>query len=376
MALVFLAAHADGAFRLPKELAPATIQDKSCRGRWKLPESPWFSGRLTSARGLSLAHSHHPTGALTLLVKLSRGVEYRGPLTNWSCEHDFLWMFLGRALDTYSLHIDATFHVLAPLPVRSKDRGFSKVQVRTHNSEFDVQGMSFAKVSAIVADVAQLPVIPGAAIKQALGVTEAAWQVFVRTRPMLWIPEPVALLIGRNQWATLMCRHGWDHSHRQIGEAGQALRRHLEWPSSDWVRHVHQHSLSSRRGPTLDLPFSARHADSVVSLLRQAAPALLSSLDEELAGDKRFEFEEAVQRLLSFSSACSTAHIGNDSVVRAERLLNNLRLASYLRNRSKLRDVVVQSFRVAFPHISADRIADMARGVKVHDAGTISHCQI
>lgn len=300
MALMFLAAYADGHLRMPAELAFDGKLGKKRRVRWKLPQPPWFQDRVASARGrpgLLQTHYQHPTDAVTLLVRVSPGVEYTGPLTNWTIEHDLFWTYLGQGLDSYSMQVDMAFHVLMPLPLpaRGSHHKRSKMQMHSHSTgNLDARALSYAKTSAMVADVAQLPITRGSDIKSVLQVSEESWQIFLRTRPVLWIPEPLALLVGRSQWSTLMFRAGWDEAHKRTCEAATALRRQLQWPSAEWLQHLRRHGRRrSQCSPRLEFEFAPRHADAIVALLRQAAPAWLGNLDDELRAERTLDLEDA-----------------------------------------------------------------------------------
>ena len=152
---------------MPAELAFDGKLGKKRRVRWKLPQPPRFQDRVASARGrpgLLQTHYQHPTDVVTLLVRVSPGVEDTGPLTNWTIEHGLFWTYLGQGLDSYSMQVDMAFHVLMPLPLpaRGSHHKRSKMQMHSHSTgNLDARALSYAKTSAMVADVAQLPIARG-----------------------------------------------------------------------------------------------------------------------------------------------------------------------------------------------------------------------
>ena len=71
----------------------------------KLQQQDWFQRRVAEC-GDDGGQSRLDNQRLQLLVRISPGSEYRGALTPWDAEEQFLWDSLERPLDAYSLHID------------------------------------------------------------------------------------------------------------------------------------------------------------------------------------------------------------------------------------------------------------------------------
>ena len=97
------------------------------RGLKLQQQQDWFQRRVAEC-GDDGGHFHLDNHRLQLLVRISPGSEYRGALTPWDAEEQFLWDSLERPLDAYSLHIDQVVFVdnapVAPSIDWGKPRGF------------------------------------------------------------------------------------------------------------------------------------------------------------------------------------------------------------------------------------------------------------
>ena len=354
---LFLAAYADGSLRA-----------NAHRARLRLPKFAWFTELLRKARaGCRFKFDGH----LSLLVKVSPGHEYQGPLTPWSIECDLLREFCGGGSDAYSLHIDAVYHVVEPPVPANIQRNRWRPTVRSYTSHcLDVGQLQFIKATDDIRDNSwgQTPVtsLSATEVKNTEGVSDAAWAYVCHERPMLWIPEPIMLLVARLQWSSILLKANISQrADVRLDLIGtQLLPRFsldaFSWPTEAWIQRV-------ARGPPTSssflLPLESRHVLSLISVLRELAPDSLARLEPELAPDKRVELEDLVARLLTESSRetcrqpapsrqpafshCERRDSAADHRNRVSSLLKAFVIATRLRSRASLGIVMRESLALA-----------------------------
>ena len=127
MTLLFLAPYAPNVRHQPREV------QKSASEMTVLQRADWFVDLLREHGGEHLlsrpgrvggqpCERRSDTMALSLVVRVSSGCEYSGPLTQWSRQEIYLWRYLRRPLDAFSLRIQGVVRLDPPLVVHAGER--------------------------------------------------------------------------------------------------------------------------------------------------------------------------------------------------------------------------------------------------------------
>ena len=195
--------------------------------------------------------------------------------------------------------------------------------------------------------------------------------------PILFVPECILQLISLDKWETLLLMLGPQHSTTAKTHAACLawLRKAMLWPGDRYLQQ-----MAPYVGACVSQPCHALDEQSVLFLLdmlRESSQSLWvdSALKDAEAEVQYLHMEQAFEglKVLALSFGCSA--VGSKSVARSgEDLINALRAAHHVRNRSRihdLQDVMLNFMPAALQELgrSVTRKAPAGATISRHQAG-------
>ncbi len=201
----------------------------------RLPQEAWAEARFREA-GVSLEVDSHAAARAQVtvqgLVSLSR-VFLRSVLAAWGEEAFYLWEYLGRPQDAFTVHVKEQHRITHPFQIHSRRRLPPSGRARDISNVYTGEAISitiggegmFFTLDDLVPQV-ELESSPGnicsgGFVLQRHGVPPECWgQV-----PVLLLPEPVSVLLFAGRWRELLLLARWP----------AATLLWPDWPPADWV---------------------------------------------------------------------------------------------------------------------------------------------
>ena len=184
--------------------------------RLRLPEASWFKQRL-ACHGVECSWGaqrlHHDAATQTRLsglVKLRPALPWQGPLTNWGSEADLLWNYSERPLNSYSADIMDVAFLVEPL----------EVFALTINETVFRPSVGSTFMPSVTTDLLSGMFCSGPggggrrSVREIVESWGVEWGADVVNIPCISLPQPVADLMGRGAWHTLLLLArvpGWLH---------------------------------------------------------------------------------------------------------------------------------------------------------------------
>ena len=334
LAMIFLCGYANG-HRRSRDSAKNRIP------QW-LPEPEWLLKRLEEAGLMSELRKAARSALFVMSARvqaialLGPGICYQGRLTPWTQEAEHLWQYWKCPAASFSLDVQDRCSLVQPVTISSA-RGCS--------GNVGLKHILFQ---------ANTPVVDGTAMMEATTSGErmplSEW--FRRNGrqdllhllpdvPILFVPEVVLLLLIRKKWDALVLNAYNHHIQKQHASALLCLQQTVGFLQ-----------LQIWRGLEILGATRSRCQRIAVFLLEKQASAILASCNSGAqANSVRKQLEDAAEALQHFLLSCDKRAQGgvnaSNFMLSAAELVNAIRFARYVRNRSKIniiKDSVIEAF--------------------------------
>ena len=331
-----------------------------------LPEPTWFVNRLQAANldgELREISSTRARGALnidssrlTALVRLSPGVCFAGRLTPWPQEAELLWQYFHCPLAAFSVIVKEALRLEQPVSVASArgSRGNVSLKHALFQTNAVVLDDSFACVSSTGARLTTRDVAHKWGLPPDMDLGDV---------PCLWTPDVILKLILLGRWENLVLRLSSHAMQKDHNVALRWLRDFMHWPSEADVARLSAHGKAFMRPPARSL--SSQDAQFLLSEIRGRADSILTdSTDPETT---QISLEQSVEGLQTFllEFQPTTAKGGSrrsTAAKSAEQLINAIRVARHVRNKSKLGEIQGAFLEAILP----PSLHDLAKAVAEH----------
>jgi len=333
----------NGQYVSSSRVYPLNGQDEGKTHPCMLPRHPWFEDLLALHKiPVATSASTDDLGIrLVGLVQVTASKLYHN-LASLSCEEEFLHEYYGFALDAFTLAVKDVWCLKEPCPVEGHRRAPGAIIQNASPST----GFAYPFAKYDHAQVHQA----GCDVCHSLEIMCDSKGVSVAHIPMAYLPQPVADLICKASWTSIMGLARW--LHRNKGGASQ-FRKMLEWPSEAELQHLcSQIQVQKRQLPQNLTPDLLR---SWVRMLKTWAPAIYSA-GEQRRGEDDIENEDQVQLDTMVHSMNSLAdsldYSCTTSTAKPERemqLIETLRMAFDLRDRNNLKRVIRRAISIVVP---------------------------
>ena len=182
------------------------------------------------------------------------------------------------------------------------------------------------------------------------------WRVHESDLDCYMLPQPICELACRQQWHTLLCAASWTSSIPGL----------LKWPTQSW-----HDSLGKKFGQTLPqpssqpAPLSGSTAASLRDALREWAPGIIERASGDEAGEA-MRLQRYVRALDDYTrlasgigaSAGSTEEKRGGCRHTALHMVKSVVLASKLRHKGRLQEILRECIDVAVPPAIRDQCRD------------------
>lgn len=158
--------------------------------------------------------------------------------------------------------------------------------------------------------------------------------------PVMWLPECILELISFQEWSTILILHSPSHStaKRTHQVCLSWLRNALQWPSDIDVQQMVQHT--GRFAQKAAVPLDEHGVMFLLDVLRQTKNSLLDELEEHEAEHMYLQMERAAEGLHFLAASFeSTSGLSKNAGKSGELLVNAVRIARHVRNRSNLQSL-------------------------------------
>lgn len=364
-----------------------TRSSKKTRVPQWLPEPPWFRESLEASDVLSTLSelkssearqrgSVHAHGAeVRGLVRLRPGVVFDGPTTQFDRESQLLWEYWGRPRSAYSLEVVEFFELAEAAHVRQRKAGDA-------TSPASLQFYVFQPSVPVLRDDTMLQTNQGAAAWGAIRVEcgfERDSDSDVQLIPVLFIAEPIFMLLRRGRWKSLLLHfQGLDRKGRGVSrtvlECLLYLQRTMGWPSGLEIAALrsHAHDVQARSEETLTWESVAFIAEE----LRKRAGVIVGDVETLEGQERQLQLEAALRGLEVLADGLCPKNSGSHIRRRTtpgERIIEDFRAVRLLRNRADLKSMKGAIIRALMPR----QLQNLAR-VMMYDplaASTLSSYQ-
>eukprot|EP00971_Amphidinium_carterae_P352264 6492516-Amphidinium_carterae.1 len=370
--------YCDGTMKAPKQFrASSGVQWRLKKPEWLIerlqqhhcPEEISATLRINQKRNVSSATSG------TLLLRVEPGCVYSGPLTRWSRDEFFLFNYLFRPLDAFSLQVKAAV-ILEPAVNMDVDAAAS---VRKGSYIFDVSGSTFPNPNNIqIHSAGAQPVaLSVAAVNKLLNLSPSDdWQTLHRSVVGLWMPDPLLFLMKQGAWAGLICQQRWLEGWRNTRL--RQLFEPITFPHNAWLEQLRARNLLHANIPdetsSLQGYLNPASAASMAYTLRKHSTTILEAVAEDDLEDEQIKMESLVRYLDRVSQ--TTLPKGPQHVYDASRIILALLAAMLIRNVHELQTVVWAGLAAAAPHLSRSAIQQMLGACKLPSGATLSKKQL
>ena len=316
----------DGSFSRPRMMAQ-TAWFSRVIAEQKL-ESQMSLGN--SRRGVNQTADQCP---VEVIVNVSKGTVYEGPLTAWTNEEEVLWETLGRPFAAMSLCVQHSVILQRPCVMQRP----SQVKIPIFSPAVPASGVRLSGFDT----AAPQELLDETGLLHALQVSADELQAFFK-KPLCFAVHPVILeLIKRSAWSTLMLCAKWREplAERLLPGWRDALR------SADLLKkHVSVPSVA----------FSQTDAGVLATNLKMWSQSILATASsEDDAACLKLALEEAVLKLEAFHG--SKLLSSSDSSYQHETIVAALCCSMKLRSRSQLAPLLRDAIASMYPHIDLDR---------------------
>lgn len=313
----------------------------------RLPDGPsaeWFKELLVHygvAQGVCEFGACN--ASLVALVK-AKPDRLHNELAAWPAEAGFLHSFFHEAGDAFTMTIEDVWAMECPLNYYFQQRTAGATASKVSPSS----GVAFP-----VAATDLQPVTRVGACKQDIRLVQHVLRHHGVRRPVpvLYIVQPIADLIVRGAWRTIMGLARW------LRAGADAFRYTLPWPAVADLRRLMQQVCASdsaaRDAPRLTPALLKKWAEQ----LKEWSPAILSHCQQQPQQQEDIEGDHEHTSLLLLSMTRSMEAMSRSlqpsavdlDVSPQMRLIDTLRLAFNLRDRSSLMGVLCKSIALTAP---------------------------
>lgn len=183
----------------------------------------------------------------------------------------------------------------------------------------------------------------------------------MRDIPVMWLPQCILDLMTLQRWRTILLPFEPGHVAARKVHAGCIawLQKVLGWP-----READLHAPLGGSGPKPERPLDEQSVLFLIDVLRQSRDSILAELNSDPCiseGENTYlQMERALKGLqLLARSFGSKPNVGKTSAKSGEDLINALRAAQHVRNRSKLQ----QLQKLMLENFLPDELQGLARSV-------------
>ena len=290
MALLFLAPYSSGSRKRSLGSGARTRHERTT-----FPSVPWLHdelGRHDAGHLLDATSQTYKVGSSVqcpIVVKVSAGAHYDGPLTKWSREERYLWLLHMRPLDAFSLRIHSAVCVTPHAHVGAGTR--RRLELWAPRTAVTV-GDAMMRRAGQPAPLTQPQVF------SALGISASEWEHFLQRPTCMLVPSHVLFLISKGSWHALMGRAQWVTARGAAALPAKRLQQSLQFPALTWARRLVESGRVrsfSQREPE---PLTPACASDIAERLKKFATAVVEATSE--AQDRAvitMELEQIVRRL-------------------------------------------------------------------------------
>ena len=331
----------DGSYRWTAE--------RDWKGRWYVPRAPWFTKLLQHHGFQDRAHD------VPVIVKVTAGHTYAGPITQWGPEEWLLWVYHMQRVDSYSLTIAERF-VFGNI---SFELQRDLRQHRKKHCYWSKQGISYdGQVGFLFSSrmATQGVLMDGSHVKERFSID--AWE----SVSVHLLPAPVVFLISKNAFHTLLMRWHW------------GCHVLTDFPPAGWTPDSGQVNLQDRT----DKMLSPQAAHSIAGFLRKFAPVILATADEDVESFQlQLELEHAIGALDGHSGLIPYPVLPSRcTAYQVEAIVRTLIIASQLQNRAKVASLLQSSLAVLFPGHSTEDLKKLTNIQSVPSGGSLTRNQV
>ena len=314
---------------------------------------------------------HIESAKLTALVRLEPGVCFSGRLTPWPQEAELLWQYLQCPQGAFSLHVKDALRLDQPVIVSSVRGSRGNVSLKHALFQTNAQVLNASSV-----------LVTSQGIRLTLPEVFERWgcdpnSITLADVPCLWTPEVILALLLRGRWENLLLKHSVHHIQKQHGLVLFWLRSLMQWPTDEDMVRLQGYGKTCVQAPSHAL--DAEDARFLLHWLRDHASAIIRESNEPEAMQLKLEqASEGLQVfLLAFQAGAASAGTGGKRLSNlaksAEHLVNSIRVARHVRNKSKLARIQNEFLDAAMP--PALQNFAKAAGRKPVSGSTISKSQ-
>ena len=267
-----------------------------------------------------------------VIVNVSKGTVYEGPLTAWTNEEEVLWETLGRPYGAMSLCVQHSIILQRPCVMQRP----SQVKIPIFSPAVPASGVRLKGFDT----AARHELLDEAGLLRALQVSADELRAFFN-QPVCFVVHPVILeLIRRSAWSTLMLCAKWR----------EPLAERL---LPGWRDAMRAADLVKKHVPVPSVGLSQTDAGVLATNLKMWSQNILATTSsEDDAASLKLALEEAVLKLETFRGSRLVS--SSDTAYQHETIVAALCSSMKLRRRSDLAPLLRDAIASMFPHLDLD----------------------